>query len=272
MSFSGTRSTEMVRDDGQTDFIGALWAPVARMLNPDEVRRDTLAVDELHLPSGRLVVRFVRHLRARRYRLLFRRDGTARCTVPRRGTLREARRFVTANESWLAERLKRHQAQPPLDRALRPGDGVLLDGVEVPLILPEGVLKGRLGDVEIPIQSAEGDLRPFVEKALRRLAVLRLPARTVELAVLHGLAGRLTRVSVRNQSTRWGSCSVRGVISLNWRLLQTPVAVRDYIILHELAHLVHLNHSPKFWALVKQMCPEYEASEAWLKRSGRSLL
>lgn len=87
----------MVRDDGQTDFIGALWAPVARMLNPDEVRRDTLAVDELPLPSGRLVVRFVRHLRgealspavpARWHRLM---HGSASWNPARGETLRDGK-------------------------------------------------------------------------------------------------------------------------------------------------------------------------------------
>lgn len=262
----------MVRDDGQTDFIGSLWATVARVLSPEETRRDTLAVVELALTSGRLVVRFVRHVRARRYRLLFKRDGTARCTVPRRGTLREARKFVATNEAWLAGRLKQHQALPPVSGPLKPGDLVFLDGVEVPILLAEGGASGHIGTMAIQIRSTEGDLRPVVEKALRRSAAETLPRRAQELAVLHGLVSRLSRVSVRNQSTRWGSCSVRGVVSLNWRLLQIPPSVRDYVILHELAHLVHLNHSARFWTLVKQMCPGCEDAEAWLKRSGRSVL
>lgn len=272
MFLPGTRSTEAVKDDGQIDFFSSLWAPVARVLNPTKVADDALAVDDLPLSPGRLQVRYVRHVRARRYRLLFRRDGTARCTVPRRGTLREARRFVAANESWLAERLRRHQTEPRADLPLRPGQSVWLQGVETPLHLEPGETMARLGDLEVPLESVEGDLRPAVERALRRRAATDLPRRTQELAVEHDLESRLSRVSVRNQSTRWGSCSARGVISLNWRLVQTPPWVRDYVILHELAHLRHLNHSPRFWELVKQMCPEYEVSEAWLKRSGRSVL
>jgi predicted metal-dependent hydrolase len=71
---------------------------------------------------------------------------------------------------------------------------------------------------------------------------------------------------VRNQRSRWGSCSRRGTISLNWRLIQTPVSVRDYVILHELAHLKEMNHSKRFWREVARLCPDYKEAENWLKR------
>jgi len=73
-------------------------------------------------------------------------------------------------------------------------------------------------------------------------------------------------VSVRNQRTRWGSCSRHGRISLNWRLIQTPVFVSDYIILHELMHRRQLNHSARFWQEVERVCPEYQKAERWLKQ------
>jgi predicted metal-dependent hydrolase len=76
------------------------------------------------------------------------------------------------------------------------------------------------------------------------------------------------RVTVRAQRTRWGSCSRRGTVSLNWRLVQTPDFVRDYIILHELAHLRHMNHSARFWREVERLCPEYRTAEHWLKKQG----
>jgi predicted metal-dependent hydrolase len=91
----------------------------------------------------------------------------------------------------------------------------------------------------------------------------------MELAALHGI--EVGRVSVRNQRSRWGSCSRRGTISLNWRLIQTPERVRDYIILHELAHRRHMNHSPRFWQEVEWLCPDYLEAERWIKRHGRWL-
>src|ERR1700722_5801195 len=90
-----------------------------------------------------------------------------------------------------------------------------------------------------------------------------MPARVNELAAVHGLNVR--RVSVRNQRARWGSCSARGVVSLNWRLVQTPDFARDYVILHELMHLREMNHSSRFWKLVYAACPRTDEAEKWLK-------
>lgn len=75
----------------------------------------------------------------------------------------------------------------------------------------------------------------------------------------------VVRVSVRDQRTRWGSCSSRRNISLNWRLILTPDWVSDYVIYHELAHLSEMNHSDRFWQLVEQYCPRYKEAEKWLK-------
>ena len=93
--------------------------------------------------------------------------------------------------------------------------------------------------------------------------------RVTELVASHQLS--IQRISIRNQRSRWGSCSRQGNISLNWRLIQFPPFVRDYIILHELAHLRQMNHSAKFWNEVARLCPRYPAAEKWLK-ANRALL
>lgn len=270
----GSRSTETVRDGGQLDFFRSLWTRIETAVTPPAA--DEADHEQLRLAPGTVTVIYARHPRARRYRLLFRRDGTARCTIPRRGTLAEARRFVAENDVWLTERLQRHLASPRGPLPFLPGGKTLLNGEEFALAVQPGdgekSAVGRLGELEFPLDLAAGDLRPQVEAAMRRFAAVTLPVRTLELAGQHGLAERVRRVSVRSQRTRWGSCSRRGVISLNWRLGQIPPTVRDYIILHELAHLRQLNHSPRFWAEVKRLCPGYEAAEAWLKQHGRLVL
>ena len=96
-----------------------------------------------------------------------------------------------------------------------------------------------------------------------------LPERLRELARHHGL--EVSRVIVRNQRTLWGSCSRRGAISLNWRLMLMPPEVRDYILLHELAHLKHANHSRRFWTAVESMCPWYRDAHRWLRKHGATL-
>ncbi|HEY1306424.1 MAG TPA: M48 family metallopeptidase [Vicinamibacterales bacterium] len=96
-----------------------------------------------------------------------------------------------------------------------------------------------------------------------------LPARLLALAAQHGLT--VTRVSIRNQRTRWGSCGRDGHISLNWRLVLMPPEVRDYVLIHELMHLRRLDHSRAYWRLVAAACPGYREARQWLRANGPAL-
>jgi predicted metal-dependent hydrolase len=117
---------------------------------------------------------------------------------------------------------------------------------------------------------ARGPRRPIEnEQALRQHARDELPRQLLELAARHGLA--VTRVSVRNQRSRWGSCGPDGHISLNWRLLLMPPPVREYVLIHELMHLRRLDHSPGYWRLVADAFPDYRAARDWLRLHGPSL-
>jgi predicted metal-dependent hydrolase len=109
-----------------------------------------------------------------------------------------------------------------------------------------------------------GDRRADRDRALREL-----PPRLLELAAQHRLV--VSRVSIRNQRSRWGSCGPDAHISLNWRLVLMPPAVRDYVLLHELMHLRRMDHSPAYWELVAAACPDYAAARAWLRKHGASL-
>lgn len=100
------------------------------------------------------------------------------------------------------------------------------------------------------------------ERVWRAKAAWELPERLRALAAEHGLA--VSRVSVRNQRWRWGSCSPGGHICLNWRLILMPDWVRDYVLVHELMHLKRLDHSARFWKLVAAACPGYQQARAWL--------
>lgn len=104
---------------------------------------------------------------------------------------------------------------------------------------------------------------PDAIKEFRSRAVRELPVRLRELAALHGLT--VSRVSVRNQRSRWGSCSPAGHVCLNWRLVLMPESVRDYVLIHELMHLRRLDHSRHFWRLVEHACPDYQQSRRWLR-------
>jgi predicted metal-dependent hydrolase len=119
------------------------------------------------------------------------------------------------------------------------------------------------------VRDSAPDLSAAEERRLRSVARRTLPPRLRELAAQHNLL--VTRVSVRNQRSRWGSCGRDGHICLNWRLVRMPEWVRDYVLVHELMHLRRMDHSPAYWRLVAAAYPEFEAARAWLRRHGPSL-
>ena len=229
-----------------------------------------LEADFLEVAGRRIPLVLVRHPRARRYLLRLRSDGTARVTIPRGGSLAEGKRFAARNLAWMEEQLRRLQFVDPAPREWRLGSEIFFRGELMRIeAAPDGTPAIRLG-VEIFLATdLTANLRPALENQLRRLAGGELPPRVMEFAARHGLAVR--RVTVRSQRTRWGSCSRHGTISLNWRLIQTPPLVRDYILLHELMHLREMNHSECFWRQVENACPDYRAAERWLKEHSKLL-
>ena len=219
--------------------------------------------------GGRAVpLLLVHHPRARRYLLRLGPDGTARVTIPRHGSITAARDFAARNLPWLERQIQRLDTQPKTPDHWHIGTEILYRGLPVRIEAePDGVI--RFGPERLRVADPSADLRPVIQKHLLRLASQELPARVLELAAAHDIA--VTRVTVRNQKTRWGSCSRRGTISLNWRLVQTPEFVRDYIILHELAHRRQMNHSAKYWEEVARLCPEYLVAERWVKQHAKLL-
>ena len=217
-------------------------------------------------------VRFVRSVARRHYRLTLRRDGAAVATIPRRGSEREARRFVEQHRAWLERARARQQARPRSAERVDSRHDRTLAGRERSRYARR---RGRaaavvcLGADVFRVPRLDGDLRPALEAQFARRARIELPARAWELAAETGI--EIKRVIIRNQRSRWGSCSAGGTISLNWRLVQTPDFVRDYIIYHELMHLREMNHSARFWARVEAVCPAWRAAERWLKRHGSLL-
>lgn len=208
----------------------------------------------------------VRNPRARRYVLRLRPDGSARVTIPRSGSATEARRFAERNIGWLERQLHRLATRQTRTKEWLIGTEIYFRGE---LVKIEAGVNGetglvRLGSEVIKVADPAADLRPALERHLWRLAAKELPPRVLECAAVHQVPVR--RITVRNQRSRWGSCSRRGTISLNWRLIQAPPFVRDYLILHELSHVREMNHSPRFWREVERVCPDYETAERWLKQ------
>jgi predicted metal-dependent hydrolase len=207
----------------------------------------------------------VRNPRARRYLLRLNPDGTARVTIPRGGSLMAARQFAERHVAWLEHELRQLQTRLRKPVTWKVGTEILLRGdtvrIEAGPDREVGII--HFGGEAIRVPDPSADLRPAIEGHLRQLATRELPSRVLELAHRHGLSVR--RITVRSQRSRWGSCSPRGTISLNWRLVQTPIFVSEYICLHELMHLRQMNHSARFWREVECVCPGYRMAERWLK-------
>jgi predicted metal-dependent hydrolase len=206
-----------------------------------------------------------RHRAARRYTLRLADDGRLRLTVPRWASISEGLRFVSRQADWIQrERLRQAIRQAPW----RDGTIVWYRGERVTLsVAPRSI---GVGDAKLIVDAAPADVRAAVEAHLRAEAVRELPARCRAFAARCGLT--IASVVVRNQRSRWGACSARGAITLNWRLIHMPSSVADYIILHELMHLRQPNHSRRFWREVAQVCPWWREAEAWLRRWGKDLV
>ena len=245
------------------------WAAKLGFPRPEKSQKPALPISES--PDTEpwkhgIAVRVIRHPRARRYLLRLEPDGTARLVIPRRGSRREAWQFLERSEAWLLRRYRDWQTRQTAQQPWRDGKTFLFRGEPMVLRVEEAGDKAQLHFAGHVVSTAPAaDYRRPIHAWLRRLAERELPPRTRELAGQHGIS--ITRVTVRAQKTRWGSCSTRGTISLNWRLVQAPEFVRDYLIVHELMHRRQMNHSARYWRLVAAAFPDYRAAERWLKQT-----
>jgi predicted metal-dependent hydrolase len=220
--------------------------------------------------SSTFAVHMVRMTRAKRYVMRVRPDGSLRVTIPRGGSKAEALRFAARHLPWAVRQRARQLARPAAAPWVH-GTPILLDGEHLPLHV-QAVGAGvalRVGVLVACVSGSQDDYKAAVQRAMRAHAAEQLPRELLSLAARHQLAVR--RVTVRDQRSRWGSCSPTGSIALNYRLVQMPPAVREYVLLHELAHLQHANHSRPFWKAVERMCPAFRAAERWLKSTGQAL-
>lgn len=108
-----------------------------------------------------------------------------------------------------------------------------------------------------------------LEKRYRQAASRYIPERVAFFQPQTG--GHYERITIRDQKTRWGSCSNNGTLSFNYRLMLAPMKILDYVVVHELCHLTHMNHSKDFWNLVEHILPDYKISKKWLKENGNKL-
>jgi predicted metal-dependent hydrolase len=228
--------------------------------------------ETLRLPSGDLPVRWHRCGRARRVSLrIDPRAGTVVVTLPNRAGREAGLALLHAHAGWVAGRL----AALPRVVSFEDGAVVLLSGVPHPIRhMPDGRRGVWVEDNEIRVSGDRDFLGRRVDDFLRAEARRRL-ARLVASIAADPEAGpglSPSRLTIKDTSTRWGSCSSEKVVMFSWRLVMAPPDVQHYVVAHELAHLRHLDHAEGFWRLVDRLTPHRREAECWLKQHGAALL
>ena len=197
----------------------------------------------------------------------------ARVAAPLQAPLVEIERFVHGHGRWLLDRLQaRAAARPPPALAVADGATVPLFGLPLTLRLHEGrVARWRMlthEREELLLPGAVDPLRALLH-ALQARALAWYRGRVEEYC--HRLGMPMPAVRLSSARTRWGSCSSRSGIRLHWRLIHLPPALIDYVVAHEVAHLVEMNHSARFWAVVERLYPDWRAARSALRRASASL-
>ena len=217
-------------------------------------------------------VRVRRHAQARRYTLrIHAASREVLLSMPMRGSLREANVFAQKHGAWIAARLKRLPDAAPF------AHGALIPLRGVPHRIEHrrgarGTVWAECGDDGAQLLCVAGETAHVprrVRDYLKREAKKDLER--ASRAAADALGVGLKRISIRDQTSRWGSCSTTGVLSYSWRLILAPPFVLDYLAAHEAAHLVEMNHSRRFWRLVEGINPDVVSAKAWLDAHGGDL-
>jgi predicted metal-dependent hydrolase len=197
--------------------------------------------------------------------------GEITLTLPGRLDFATGRSFAEQHGGWIAARLaKRPQGVPFVAGASIPLRGVPhriqhggpARGLTRALLTPAG-------EPVILVGGDEAHIARRVADFLRREAFADLERAVLVHTATLGIPAR--KITLRDTTSRWGSCSAKGHLSFSWRLILAPPAVLDYLAAHEVAHLKEMNHSARFWAVTRRLCPGTDAAEHWLKRHGASL-
>ena len=197
---------------------------------------------EIATESGLIAVTLRRHPNARNYTLRLKSaTGAPVLTMPRRGSLREARQFLDRHAGWLLREMDKLPKPRPI-----------VDGAPALVVAGDAAhLRRRV--IDFLKREARRDLEPRVRQHAAALGV------TVKA------------IRFRDQTSRWGSCTMSGHLSFSWRLIMAPSYVLDYLAAHEVAHLREMNHSRRFWRLCEALCPQTRQARAWLNAEGAKL-
>jgi len=224
---------------------------------------------EADLQGRHIVYRLKQSQRTRGIRLEIRSETGLTVVVPRKYTQQQVLDILRQKAGWILRHLSTGKpVQMPLfTPEAGHGDRLFFMGRNIELAINQGgstyssaVLNGN--KLMVSTGARNGAIPKILEKWYRQQAALIFKQKADSYKELMGV--RYNTIFIRGQKTRWGSCSPAGNLTLNWKLLMAPEDVVDYVVIHELAHLKHMNHSKKFWTIVDQYCPNWKKHRRWL--------
>lgn len=203
------------------------------------------------------------------------RAGQVSLLMPKRAPLWLGKQFATRQQAWLQAKLNALPVIPQRQfsaSSLQPylGKDYLIQLNPNVSQRRQLMFDSQQFSLKLPYDTTEAEIKNAFLKGYRQLAEEYLPNRCHQLAKATGLSPKAIRL--RRYKARWGSCNSRGEVQLNWLLIQAPAEVIDYVIIHELCHLRHMNHSPAFWQLVAKHEPNYRQHRDWLKQHGQQIM
>jgi len=212
------------------------------------------------------------HSKRRTLALIVENDGTVTVRAPMRMSENAIREFVEKHVNWVEKKKAELQATVPvLPKQYLPGETFLYLGNAYTLEIVRDqkkklILDDRFQLPEAKQENAESVFQAWYRQQAKQLIVERVKY-FADKYQLH-----YEKVKITSARTRWGSCSPKNTLSFSWRLVMTPLDVVDYVIIHELAHTVHHNHSKRFWGLVEKIMPDYKERRKWLRQYGQQAL
>lgn len=238
--------------------------------NVDEPRRIVLRGTEIPYRLKRS---------ARRHRIAFLvDDGGLTVHAPWQAPLDRIEHAIAGADRWILAKVREWAARPAApvrrwtagERIEYLGQPVVLDVIEDPIAVTVELREPRSLEIRAPAPLSEDRVRDLVVRWYRRHALRHFAERLTHFSANLGVDR--PRLVLSDAGTRWGSCNSRGQIRLNWRLMQAPDRLVDYVVAHEVAHLLHLDHSPRFWKAVERIFPDYEAARTELASTTRHFM
>ena len=198
-------------------------------------------------------------------------SGYVVLTIPNKGNPIRALEFVQSHKAWILDRV----SNLPSPVAFNDGTIIPLLGTDIEIVFCPHDKKRthiELIDSELRVHTNLEDPSLRIKRWLKEFAREQLNAKANDKLSLLPDDRKIESIAIRDTRSRWGSCSDDGRLSFSWRLIFAPAEAFDYVVAHEVAHLIHMNHSKNFWSLCASLCDDYKMGREWMDKNGNSLM